>query len=104
LEEKDREIERLKERIGLIMNRPVSACGCSDCATQSAAGWTVCDGTAPSCGNILVYNEKYGEISVGWYDYNSKLWFDAHDRKPTHWMPLPSPPSLQENTNPSNNQ
>lgn len=58
--------------------------------------WVSVKDSLPKESNNYIVCEKGNDTSYEcWYDDNSKSWY--HDRggyqSPTHWMPLPSPPT-----------
>lgn len=111
LEEKDREIERLIDQckkegktVVFLSKKP------DGLANKSAAGWISVKERIPENNvEVLIFSDS--GRSVGVYDgfcrylkspgfYDLQMWSDAfgyeEDKKVTHWMPLPSPPDLQE--------
>lgn len=61
-------------------------------AELQAGGWQPIE-TAPTNVDILVAGPLDGRWSFSVYRIRDKYWREDWDAEPTHWQPLPAPPS-----------
>ncbi len=77
--------------------------------TRSAPGWIACEDSLPAEGvEVLVtewfpyMGDKSGDCATAWHHGHTRSWIFVFDDngekpfKPTHWMPLPTPPARPE--------
>lgn len=65
-------------------------------APASPQGWMPIDALAMDGRCVLLAKENgRSRAFTGYYSAGDKCWFDmgGHEREPTHWQPLPPPPS-----------
>jgi len=73
-----------------------SSSGKIDQPEQQAAMWQPI-GTAPNDRYILVYEPELNLVSIATQGKDGRWWDDGNLCHPTHWMPLPPPPTPRGN-------
>lgn len=68
--------------------------GVADKPVGPSEGWQDIS-TAPKDGTrLLMVNPESGSVRIAWYDEPHESWSYSGVWPPTHWQPLPAPPSL----------